>query len=283
MPPLPADRHLGPVCCRGGSPAAAQPRPTGLPKVHPAARRAAAWCVQAARAVAIEQLPCGKLGARVGSLWQHRAACFECMCDHEMGAPLLVAHQQAPPPPHAPLSAAAGQLEAARALLECGASSGVPCEGSPPLHVAVCVAAHPAKRAFSEAAVALLLQHGADPYERWGGEHGAGWQLAGLPLSCRLGQRPRHGRVCMRISKGADMIRPAARTCLRQCTCTRTHCIKGRAALHMRRALFNNATATAAGGAPRRRRCARRRRRMLPPNHMHNPPTPPQTLPTCKC
>ncbi|KAL4431738.1 hypothetical protein ABPG77_002954 [Micractinium sp. CCAP 211/92] len=59
-----------------------------------------------------------------------------------------------------------GQLEAARALLECGASSTVPCEGSPPLHVAVCVSAHPDKRAFAEAAVALLLQHGADPYER---------------------------------------------------------------------------------------------------------------------
>ncbi|KAL4440406.1 hypothetical protein ABPG75_003407 [Micractinium tetrahymenae] len=59
-----------------------------------------------------------------------------------------------------------GQLEAARALLECGASAGVACEGSPPLHIAVCVAAHPSKRAFAEAAVALLLQHAADPYER---------------------------------------------------------------------------------------------------------------------
>ncbi len=34
---------------------------------------------------------------------------------------------------------AAGQLEAARALLECGATLDRSCEGSPPLHLAVCV------------------------------------------------------------------------------------------------------------------------------------------------
>ncbi|PSC72014.1 histone deacetylase [Micractinium conductrix] len=59
-----------------------------------------------------------------------------------------------------------GQLEAARALLECGASVEVACEGSPPLHVAACVAAHAHRRQFAEAAVAMLLRFGADPYER---------------------------------------------------------------------------------------------------------------------
>ena len=63
-------------------------------------------------------------------------------------------------------AAAAGQLEAARALLDCGASLAPACEGSPPLHVAVCVGALLAHRDFSLAAVDLLLAHGADPYER---------------------------------------------------------------------------------------------------------------------
>ena len=60
----------------------------------------------------------------------------------------------------------AGQLEAARALLEKGASTEKACEGSPPLHVAVAVASLPARRPFAQAAVELLLQFGADPYER---------------------------------------------------------------------------------------------------------------------
>lgn len=70
----------------------------------------------------------------------------------------------APPPPGPP---GAGQLEAARVLLEKGASLELGCEGSPPLHVAVCVAAHGARRPFALAAAELLLQYGADPYDRW--------------------------------------------------------------------------------------------------------------------
>lgn len=59
-----------------------------------------------------------------------------------------------------------GQLGAARVLLEKGASLEVSCEGSPPLHVAVCVGAHGGRRGFAAAAAQLLLQFGADPYER---------------------------------------------------------------------------------------------------------------------
>ena len=72
----------------------------------------------------------------------------------------------------------AGQLESVRALVECGASLEVACEGSPPLHIAVCVAALPARRGFAADALALLLEHGADPYERWVAGWLAGW-LAG--------------------------------------------------------------------------------------------------------
>ncbi|KAI3431427.1 hypothetical protein D9Q98_004480 [Chlorella vulgaris] len=60
-----------------------------------------------------------------------------------------------------------GQLEAARVLLEHGASLEVGCEGSPPLHVAICVAAHGGiKKNFALLATSLLLQFGADPYDR---------------------------------------------------------------------------------------------------------------------
>lgn len=75
-----------------------------------------------------------------------------------------------------PDALAAGQLEAARALLEHGASLELGCEGSPPLHVAVCVAAHGAMQEFALAAMALLLQFGADPYERF---VSAAWTGAG--------------------------------------------------------------------------------------------------------
>jgi hypothetical protein len=62
----------------------------------------------------------------------------------------------------------AGQLEAVKALLQHGASVEKQCEGSPPLHVAVCVAAHGACREFALAAASALLEAGADPYERCG-------------------------------------------------------------------------------------------------------------------
>lgn len=51
-------------------------------------------------------------------------------------------------------------------LLEKGASLEKGCEGSPPGHVAVCVGAHAERRPFALAALQLLLQFGADPYER---------------------------------------------------------------------------------------------------------------------
>jgi hypothetical protein len=60
----------------------------------------------------------------------------------------------------------AGQAGAARALLERGASLQPPLEGSPPLHVAVCVAAHGSKRGVALEAIRLLLEFGADPFER---------------------------------------------------------------------------------------------------------------------
>ena len=52
------------------------------------------------------------------------------------------------------------------ALLEAGADVSRLCEGSPALHMAVSMGALAEQQNFSSAAVLLLLQHGAVPYER---------------------------------------------------------------------------------------------------------------------
>lgn len=57
-------------------------------------------------------------------------------------------------------------------LLERGTSLEMGCEGSPPAHIAVCVGSHSVRRQFAQAALELLLQFGADPYERWEGRRG---------------------------------------------------------------------------------------------------------------
>eukprot|EP00887_Chlorella_sp_A99_P002366 scaffold10.g2366.t1 len=61
-----------------------------------------------------------------------------------------------------------GHLEVMQALLEADppARLNKTCEGSPPLHMAVCAGALPHRHEFAPAAVALLLRHGAVPYER---------------------------------------------------------------------------------------------------------------------
>jgi hypothetical protein len=72
-------------------------------------------------------------------------------------------------------------------LLEHGASLEVGCEGSPPLHVAICVAAHGGiKKSFALLATSLLLQFGADPYDR------CGCSAAVLGMPCWL-RRARFG------------------------------------------------------------------------------------------
>lgn len=165
--------------------------------MHPTARRAAARCGGAIPSTALPQTSTVDGQAYVvyapSDAVVHRRFSSDSRCSTPPGfcaarpaaarPGRMRSHWQSPTAHRSPVFASAGQLEAARALLECGASSSVPCEGSPPLHVAVCVSAHPDKRAFAEAAVALLLQHGADPYERWVREHtlgviGAAAQLA---------------------------------------------------------------------------------------------------------
>lgn len=68
-------------------------------------------------------------------------------------------------------------------LLDAGADVARLCEGSPALHMAVSVGSIAHQQPFSAAAVQLLLQHGAVPYERC--EHSAvlyaSWQAV---LSC---------------------------------------------------------------------------------------------------
>lgn len=59
-----------------------------------------------------------------------------------------------------------GSLACLRVLLDAGADVAKLCEGSPVLHIAVSVGSLPQKQAFSSAAVLLLLQYGAVPYER---------------------------------------------------------------------------------------------------------------------
>lgn len=61
----------------------------------------------------------------------------------------------------------AGHLECMQSLLEAGSDVSKLCEGSPPLHMAVCVGALPHKESFAEATVRMLLKHGAVPYERY--------------------------------------------------------------------------------------------------------------------
>ena len=53
-----------------------------------------------------------------------------------------------------------------QALLTAGADVTRLCEGSPALHMAVSMGALTQMQGFSAAAVQLLLQHGAVPYER---------------------------------------------------------------------------------------------------------------------
>ncbi|KAL3144011.1 hypothetical protein ABBQ32_003818 [Trebouxia sp. C0010 RCD-2024] len=85
-----------------------------------------------------------------------------------------------------------GSLECLKTLLEAGAGVSRLCEGSPPLHIAVSVGALPEQQAFSAAAVDLLLQHGAVPYERddhgrtalhWAAAHGLTSAASALLLS----------------------------------------------------------------------------------------------------
>jgi acetoin utilization deacetylase AcuC-like enzyme/ankyrin repeat protein len=59
-----------------------------------------------------------------------------------------------------------GRLEAARALLAAGARPRLRVEGSPALHLATCVGAHPEHADFAPPAVALLLNAGVVPYDR---------------------------------------------------------------------------------------------------------------------
>ena len=61
----------------------------------------------------------------------------------------------------------AGSLECSKALLEAEVDISRLCEGSPALHMAVSVGSLLHQQAFSAAAVQLLLQHGAVPYERY--------------------------------------------------------------------------------------------------------------------
>ncbi|GAB4814038.1 hypothetical protein N2152v2_001084 [Parachlorella kessleri] len=59
-----------------------------------------------------------------------------------------------------------GHLEVVRLLLEAGASPHKGCEGSPPLHIAVCTGGQPGQEAFADEAARLLLARGAMPYDR---------------------------------------------------------------------------------------------------------------------
>lgn len=63
-------------------------------------------------------------------------------------------------------SISVGHLEVAEVLLSRGASVKLLCEGSPPLVLAVCTAAHTHRRDRAAAAVKLLLDHGALPNQR---------------------------------------------------------------------------------------------------------------------
>ena len=60
----------------------------------------------------------------------------------------------------------AGHLQCVQILLEAGSDVSKLCEGSPPLHMAVCMGALPHREAFAAAVVKNLLDHGAVPYER---------------------------------------------------------------------------------------------------------------------
>lgn len=60
----------------------------------------------------------------------------------------------------------AGHVECIKVLLAAHARVSQPCEGSPPLHIATCAAGHLQLHAASVTAAGLLLQHGADPYNR---------------------------------------------------------------------------------------------------------------------
>lgn len=61
----------------------------------------------------------------------------------------------------------AGHLECVETLLNAGASVQLTCEGSPPLHIAVCTASCLLLQAVSITAVQKLLEKGADPFRRW--------------------------------------------------------------------------------------------------------------------
>lgn len=67
--------------------------------------------------------------------------------------------------------------------MEAGASAHKQCEGSPPLHLAVCLGAQPGHAELADALAALLLQHGAVVYDRCVGTQGG---VGGL---CLLGRR----------------------------------------------------------------------------------------------
>lgn len=64
------------------------------------------------------------------------------------------------------ISLRVGSLECTGALVGAGADVSTLCEGSPALHMAVSMGALAEQQNFSSAAVLLLLQHGAVPYER---------------------------------------------------------------------------------------------------------------------
>ena len=57
-------------------------------------------------------------------------------------------------------------MEVVRLLLEAGASPHKGCEGSPPLHIAVCTGGQPGQEQFADEAARLLLARGAMPYDR---------------------------------------------------------------------------------------------------------------------
>jgi hypothetical protein len=67
------------------------------------------------------------------------------------------------------MTADADHLEAARVLLEAGASVRAYCEGSLPIHIAACIGALPQHRQSAAAAVRLLLSHGAEAFSRYAG------------------------------------------------------------------------------------------------------------------